>query len=104
MRKLSLALALLSLCIVLCLQPAAVLAQEDKGSADGKADAAKPTATNQKPTTIEPYRLDFSFNELENGKKTNVRHYSIILTAGSSNEIKIGSRVPVSGEVPPQFQ
>lgn len=41
------------------------------------------------------YRLDISFNELEDGKKLNTRHYSIDLTGGRPNEIKIGTRVPV---------
>src|SRR4051794_38520104 len=44
---------------------------------------------------VQPYRLDFAFNELADGKILNVRHYSMNLTAGESNEIKIGTRVPV---------
>jgi len=51
---------------------------------------------------VQPYRLDFSLNELDGGKKTNSRHYSMDLTAGSNNEIKIGTRVPVvTGRVEP---
>lgn len=59
---------------------------------------------------VEPYRLDFSFNEVLDGKTVNTRHYSLNLTAGESNEIKIGTRVPVvsasSGTIgaPVQFQ
>ena len=45
---------------------------------------------------VQPYRLDFSFNELADGKVANTRHYSMNLTAGNSDEIKIGTRVPVS--------
>src|SRR5215475_4392478 len=41
------------------------------------------------------YRLEISFNELEDGKKLNTRHYSVNLTGGRPNEIKIGTRVPV---------
>lgn len=41
------------------------------------------------------YRLDFSVNELEDGKKLNTRQYSMNLNSNSSNEIKIGTRVPV---------
>lgn len=41
------------------------------------------------------YRLDFSVNELEDGKKINTRQYSLNLNSGSSNELKIGTRVPV---------
>ena len=42
--------------------------------------------------------LEFSVNELEDGKKINVRHYSMNLTAGSSKDLKIGTRVPVEAE------
>src|SRR6202000_2465230 len=49
-----------------------------------------------KAKSVDPYRLDFSFSELEDNKKINTRHYSMNLTAGESNEIKIGTRVPVS--------
>ena len=48
-----------------------------------------------KPRLIEPYRLDFSFNELDGERKINTRHYSMNLTSDEPNEIKIGSRVPV---------
>src|SRR5438046_7590777 len=64
--------------------------------------SSKPAAEESKPKQdqrekpIQPYRLDFSVNELENGKKINSRHYSIDLTAGSANQIKIGTRVPVA--------
>jgi hypothetical protein len=45
---------------------------------------------------LKPYRLDFSFYELADGKKINGRHYSMNLIAGSGpDEIKIGTRVPV---------
>ena len=53
-----------------------------------------PGAAKIKP--VQPYRLDFSFNELADGKTTNTRRYSMNLTAGQSNEIKIGTRVPVA--------
>lgn len=41
------------------------------------------------------YRLDFSVNEMEDGKKINSRQYSMIIKTEGSNEIKIGTRVPV---------
>jgi 3D (Asp-Asp-Asp) domain-containing protein len=44
---------------------------------------------------VEAYRLDFSINELEDGKKINSRQYSMNLTANQPQEIKIGTRVPV---------
>jgi len=45
--------------------------------------------------SVQPYRLDFSFNEVADSKNVNTRHYSMDLTAGDTNEIKIGTRVPV---------
>ena len=45
--------------------------------------------------SVDAYRLDVSFNELEDGKKLNTRHYSIDLTGGRPDDIKIGTRVPV---------
>src|ERR1700678_1384542 len=50
----------------------------------------------QKPS--EAYRLDFSINEMEDGKKINSRQYSMNLTTGESNEVRIGTRVPVDTE------
>jgi hypothetical protein len=86
-------------------------AQQDTGTS-GQAEAAKPTAeestpkTEQRPRPIQAFRLDFSLVELEDGKKINSRHYSINLTAGSANEVKIGTRVPIgTAETnPAQFQ
>jgi hypothetical protein len=45
---------------------------------------------------VQSYRLDFSFNEVSDGKVVNTRHYSMNLTAPNSDEIKIGTRVPVA--------
>jgi hypothetical protein len=47
---------------------------------------------------LEAYRLDFSINELEDGKKINTRQYSMNLNGDDPNEIKIGTRVPVEGK------
>ena len=40
------------------------------------------------------YRLDFSVNEIEDGKKINSRQYSMHVNAGEGEEVKIGTRVP----------
>lgn len=54
----------------------------------------KPSAeTQEKP--VDPYRLDFTINEIEDGKKINSRQYSLNLNAGDRNDVKIGTRVPV---------
>lgn len=69
--------------------------------------AKKPAEQVQKP--VSAYRLDFSLNEMEGGKKINTRQYSMYLDAadpkehnyyhlshsGSSKNIRIGTRVPV---------
>lgn len=53
---------------------------------------------SEKPLTA--FRLDFALSESEEGRKINTRHYSMNLVPGytPSNEIKIGSRVPVEGK------
>lgn len=85
-------------------------AQQNTGSSS-QSDSAKPAAQetkpDQRPKSIQPYRLDFFLNELEEGKKINSRHYALNLTAGSSDEVKFGTRVPTSAgdsPAPPQFQ
>ncbi len=58
--------------------------------------AEEPSAASAKVAEpVEAYRLDFSINELEDGKKINTRQYTINLNGNDSNDIKIGSRVPV---------
>lgn len=64
------------------------------------AKAAGAQESNPKPAgeTIEPghsYRVDFLISELDDGKKINTRQYAMNLNAGESNEMKIGTRVPV---------
>jgi len=74
-------------------------AQESGGSSSG--GSAK-SAEKEAPKPVEAYRLDFSINELEDGKKINSRQYSMNLTANQPQDIKIGTRVPVevkAGEV-----
>ena len=44
------------------------------------------------------YRLDFVVNETEDGRKINARQYTMNLTAGDGNEVKIGTRVPVEAK------
>jgi hypothetical protein len=56
--------------------------------------AAKPEA----PQIGHAYRLDFTVNELEDGKKINSRQYSVNLNGGDHSEIKIGTRVPVEAK------
>jgi len=65
---------------------------------ESKKEAPAQTAKFQ---PVQPYRLDFAFNELADGKVVNMRRYSMNMTAGESNEIKIGARVPVSSASSP---
>jgi len=63
-------------------------------------ETSKPEESKENPgpakvRPVQPYRLDFSFNEMADGKIVNTRHYSMNLTTGNSDEIKIGTRVPV---------
>jgi hypothetical protein len=58
---------------------------------EGQAKAERESALK----AVHAYRLDFSVNELEDGKKINSRQYALNLNADDANEIKIGTRVPV---------
>jgi hypothetical protein len=71
-------------------------AAQNPGPSKTSAEAAtdeKPAA--QKIAPMEAYHLDFSVNEIEDGKKINSRQYSTDLATNEGNEIKIGTRVPV---------
>ena len=61
----------------------------------GKAqDAASPKAAD----AIEPrhaYRVDFVLTEIEDGKKINSRQFALNLNGGESDQLKVGTRVPV---------
>lgn len=54
--------------------------------------SARPSELQKSPAA---YRLDFTIMEFEDSKKINTRQYSMNSKAGDSNEIKIGTRVPV---------
>ncbi len=59
--------------------------------------ASKAPERSEAPA-VNAYRLDFSVNEIEDGKKINTRQYSMNLNADDANEIKIGTRVPVEAK------
>jgi hypothetical protein len=64
-------------------------------------DAAPAKVKADEPDKIlTAFRLDFAISEFDDGKKINTRHYSMNLVPGyaPTNEIKIGSRVPVEGK------
>jgi hypothetical protein len=73
-----------------------VHAQEAGENNQEKPTAEKTGNADQRARTpVQPFRLDFSFYEMEDGKKINTRHYSLDLTANSRNQLRIGTRVPV---------
>src|SRR6476660_284731 len=61
-------------------------------------ESATPKAAPEAEKTQSAYRLDFSVNEMEDGKKINTRLYSMHSRSGDGNEIKIGTRVPVEAK------
>jgi hypothetical protein len=69
-------------------------AAPSKGNAQTEAASdAKQKSAEQRP--LEAYHLDFAINESEDGKKINSRQYAMNLNTNDSNEIKIGTRIPV---------
>jgi 3D (Asp-Asp-Asp) domain-containing protein len=61
-------------------------------------DSSKPKSAPETEKAVNAYRLDFSVNEFEDGKKINTRQYSMNLNAEDANDIKIGTRVPVESK------
>lgn len=62
------------------------------------AQQPEPENARKAEKALNAYRLDFSVNELEDGKRINTRQYSLNLNSDNSNELKIGTRVPVEGK------
>jgi|SRR5271155_734922 len=69
------------------------------GTAKAAQESNTPTGTSASEKAVSPYRVDFSVNEVEDGKKINTRQYSMNLNAEESDEIKIGTRVPVDTNI-----
>jgi hypothetical protein len=61
----------------------------------GAQDSAPAKAAAEAPEPGHSYRLDFTLNEIEDGKKINSRQYAMNLNTGDQSELKIGTRVPV---------
>jgi hypothetical protein len=60
-----------------------------------KASAQEAGAPKAPEAERQAYRVDFSVNEMEDGKKVNSRQYSMNVAAGDHREVKIGTRVPI---------
>jgi hypothetical protein len=68
-------------------------------SASAAQESTPPKASSEATEkAVNGYRIDFSVNEIEDGKKINTRQYSMNLTAGDGNTVKIGTRVPVEAK------
>jgi len=72
------------------------MAQEKKETAP-----EKPAAHNDSAWARNPYRLDYTIKELDEGKVVNTRTYSLVLQSAeergpSFGEVKTGTRVPIS--------
>jgi hypothetical protein len=80
---------------------AAVVAILLSGLSGARAQQSEPSP-KPKPEEVEKpptaFRLDFSMNELEDGKIVSSRQYSLNLNAGDANSLKIGTRVPVEAK------
>src|SRR5215470_8098582 len=89
-------------------------AQEEKSAPEdnsAKTEHRSDSGQQSAPTARRPmhaYRADFLISELEDGKRVNARHYSMLLNVGDWNTIKIGAKVPVATasyqNQPAQFQ
>ena len=73
-----------------------VLAVFYGGAMRGWAQDSSPQPSAEKRESA--CHLEFSINELEEGKKINSRHYSMNLTGGVMKQLKVGSRIPVETE------
>jgi len=69
---------------------------------------AAPALTADPPPKAEPrssFRLDYVLYELEGGKRTNERTFSLTVNDGSHGQLRSGSRVPiVAGDKGVQYQ
>lgn len=71
---------------------------QEAATAPKAAEGESKTKAQSWDKPLEEYRLDFSINEMEDGKKINTRQYSMNLATNEGNEIKIGTRVPVESK------
>ena len=82
------------------LAAALILTLTTAGTGNASAqESSTAKAASETEKSVNAYRLDFSVNEFEDGKKINSRQYSMNLNSDEpGNEIKIGTRVPVESK------
>jgi len=66
--------------------------------------SAAQSSGDSKPKEPAVYKFDFTVYELQNGKKSNVRNYSMFLQERRSGSIKVGNRVPIATSKDGGFQ
>jgi type II secretory pathway component GspD/PulD (secretin) len=64
-----------------------------RGTADELQAARKMIAELDRPKKI--YRVTYNVSDVENGKRTGTKHYSLIVTSGGKTALKQGNRVPL---------
>jgi hypothetical protein len=104
MRKTA-ALWLTAMAVALCFGLKLAQAQQQQEPSDKSATSTtqenkpKPEPMPDQPEKpVHAYRVDFSLNELEDGKKINTRHYSMHVNTGDRNQVKISTGTRVPGE------
>ncbi len=73
-------------------------AAESKAPAEAEAKMKAEAEAQHSEKSLSAYRLDFSLNEMDDGKKINTRQYSLNSRSNDWNQIKIGTRVPVEAK------
>ncbi|UWZ81732.1 hypothetical protein [Occallatibacter riparius] len=64
-----------------------------RGTAEELQGVKKMVAELDRPKKI--YRVTYNVSDVENGKRTNTKHYSLIVTSGGKTILKQGNRVPL---------
>ena len=92
MQKLKIYIVLLGMLLVLISFAPRAVAQAENTP---KQEDAKPRSISPKP--VSAYRLEFTLNEVEDGKKLNTRSYSLLMQSGGGyNKLRVGANVPQS--------
>jgi Tfp pilus assembly major pilin PilA len=92
-------LAVMTITLSSCLQLVQAQEAQPEKSATSATQEIKPKSESKPEDTDKPvhaYRVDFSVNELEDGKKINTRHYSMNVNSGDRNQVKISSGARIS--------
>jgi hypothetical protein len=90
----------LGLAILAILLATSAMAQETSPSNKAQTTESdnKTSAQREKDRPVEAYHLEFTLSEMEDNKTINTRQYSLDLNTNESNEVKIGTRVPVESK------